>query len=115
MVHRRDFVEHTVSADLPVPRQAPVAKPGAAVDGHWILADAYTAEAAERLAAAGAIGLLVPRGTDDEGWMPKMIAGPPLAPIPVISVRTEAHQEWSLSARQTVAHIRACMPWHTVE
>lgn len=61
LVHRRDFVEHLASADVPEPR--PVA-----------ISDA-----------------LVPRGVDAEGWMPKMIAGPPQGDRPLLAVRTDLH------------------------
>jgi aminopeptidase YwaD len=61
LVHRRDFVEHLASADLPAPRSVAIA-------------DA-----------------LVPRGVDAEGWMPKMIAGPPQGDRPLLAVRTDLH------------------------
>jgi aminopeptidase YwaD len=116
LVHRRDFVEHTASANLPALRHGPVAAQNdGEVRGSWLLADVYQADAAERLATAGAIGLLVGRGTDDAGWMPKMIAGPPVAAIPVISVRTDLHREWSAALNETDVTVRASMPWHAVD
>jgi hypothetical protein len=61
LVHRRDFVEHLASADLAEPRTF-------------------------------AIGdVLVPRGVDAGGWLPKMIAGPPQGDRPLLAVRTDLH------------------------
>ena len=42
-----------------------------------------------------------------------MIAGPPLAPIPVVSVRADLHQKMSSTAGGLSA-LRASMPWRTV-
>jgi hypothetical protein len=61
LVHRRDFVEHLTSADLPAPTSLAVAD------------------------------VLVPRGVDAEGWMPKMIAGPPQGDRPLLAVRADLH------------------------
>ncbi len=61
LVHRRDFVEHLASGDLPEPRTVAIG-------------DA-----------------LVPRGVDAEGWMPKMIAGPRQGDRPLLAVRTDLH------------------------
>jgi hypothetical protein len=91
LVHRRDFAEHLASADLPAPRRGPL---GTVDDrdwtGRWILTSSI---GPEQLRPATAAGLLVPRGVDDAGWMPKMIAGPAVAAVPVISVRTDLHAE----------------------
>lgn len=82
LVHRRDFVEHLASADLPEPRSGALSTdPGT---GRWLLATNLTAN--PRVA-----GVLVPRGVDTEGWMPKMIAGPPQGDVPVLAVRTDLH------------------------
>lgn len=106
LVHRRDFVEHLASADLPTPRAGELVLADAAeLDGRWVLAPDLGVSAR----ASGASGLLVPRGTDKAGWMPKMIAGPPAGDLPVLAVRAELHQEMS---RGVVA---AAMPLRTVE
>lgn len=99
--HRRDFVEHLASAELPHPRTAllttvPETDSGTGSEtglrGRWVLADATTwGRACELAEAQGAAGVLTVRGTDADGWMPKMIAGPPARAVPLIAVRPEVH------------------------
>jgi aminopeptidase YwaD len=52
----------------------------------------------------------VPRGVDAEGWMPKMIAGPPTLDLPILAVRTDLH------ARMTAerGEVTASMPLRTI-
>jgi aminopeptidase YwaD len=82
LVHRRDFVEQLASVDLPAPRTGhlttgdPATGDAGLWRDRWVLVPALTPDAAGRAHADGAAGLLVPRGVDGEGWMPKMIAGP---------------------------------------
>ncbi len=78
LVHRRDFVEHLASADLPEPRSFAVAD------------------------------VLVPRGVDAEGWMPKMIAGPPQGDRPLLAVRTDLHARMS-------GEVTLSVPLRTIE
>lgn len=104
LTHRRDFAEHLTSADLPQPlpgRLATVDEP--AWTGHWILAGP---EQLRRAADEQAAGLLVPRGVDEAGWMPKMIAGPPVGAVPVISVRTDLHAAMT----RRLGRVRASVP-----
>ncbi|HET6704327.1 M28 family metallopeptidase, partial [Amycolatopsis sp.] len=109
LVHRRDFVEHLVSADLPELRTAElVAADASRLTDRWVLAPDLGVSA--RATHDGAAGLLVPRGTDEAGWMPKMIAGPMPGDLPVIAVRTELHER--LVAGQVIS---ASMPLRTVE
>lgn len=110
-VHRRDFAEHLVSADLPAPRtgELVVADSDEWLD-KWVLAPDLGVAA--RAQTEGATGLLVPRGTDAEGWMPKMIAGPPVGALPVIAVRTGLHDEMARAGSGTVT---ASMPLRTVQ
>jgi aminopeptidase YwaD len=51
----------------------------------------------------------VPRGTDEAGWMPKMIAGPPAGDLPVLAVHAELHREMSHGM------VAASMPLRSVE
>ena len=103
LVHRRDFVEHLASADLPDPRTGALSTtPG---PGRWVL----TADPG--IAAAGAAGLLVPRGADAEGWLPKMIAGPAARELPVLAVRTDLHARMSAEGGEVTASV----PLRTVE
>ena len=108
LVHRRDFVEHLASADLPEPRVGEVVRADAIeLAGRWVLAPDLGVSA--RASRDGAAGLLVPRGTDEAGWMPKMIAGPPVGDLPVLAVRTELHQAMSHGV------VAASMPLRTVD
>ncbi|NUT34001.1 MAG: M28 family peptidase, partial [Hamadaea sp.] len=83
------------------------------VAGAWVLEDAWSAEQAAAAAEAGAAGMLVPRGTDGAGWMPKMIAGPATVNIPVMAVRSDIHQQ--LRASSGRATVTATMPLRTVD
>ena len=113
LVHRRDFAEHLASADLPTAVPAPLALPGAIdLAAGWVLAPGYTPAAAARASAAGAIGMLVPRGVDGDGWMPKMIAGPAPAEVAVLSVRTDLHQ--LMSAATGTVSVTGSVPLRTV-
>ncbi|MFL1378503.1 MULTISPECIES: M28 family peptidase [unclassified Nocardiopsis] len=106
---RRDFCEHLASADLPhavTGRVSATAEPGA-----WVLHDAFSHEAVTAAAEAGAVGVLVPRGTDAAGRMPKMIAGPAPAALPVLAVRTDIHGR--LHAGDST--IRAAVPVRPVD
>jgi hypothetical protein len=85
--HRREFCEHLASADTPVPVSGRVARAEDDPSAAWIV---HSGPLPER-APEGAAGLLVPRGTDAAGWMPKMIAGPAPLPVPVLAVRTDLH------------------------
>lgn len=94
LVHRRDFCEHLASAATAEPRTGRLALPGEAdLRGAWLIEDTVTADRVAQATAAGALGLLVPRGTDEAGWMPKMIAGPGPFTLPVLAVRTDLHQQ----------------------
>jgi aminopeptidase YwaD len=91
LCHRRDFVEHLGSADLPTPRTGALAIDGEPLHGRWVLAPAAEPDLISRAVAEQALGLLVPRGTDADGWMPKMLTGPATQPIPMVSIRTDLH------------------------
>ncbi len=92
LTFRRDFCEHLASADAPAARSGPIAAINASdLRGSWVLDSAWLPERAAVAADAGAIGVLVPRGTDSAGWMPKMIAGPTPGRLPVLAVRADIH------------------------
>ncbi|MFB4284054.1 M28 family peptidase [Nonomuraea sp. MTCD27] len=114
--HRRDFVEHLASAELSVARTAPVAAAGDAdLRGRWVLATAGDlTQACERAAARQAAGVITARGTDADGWMPKMIAGPPVRPVPILALRTELHQHLAEALGRGPAHVTASMPMRVV-
>ncbi|MFB4269170.1 M28 family metallopeptidase [Nonomuraea sp. GTA35] len=122
--HRRDFVEHLASAELPHPRTALLTKvpetdlvtgpetgPETGLRGRWVLADATTwGRACELAEAQGAAGVLTVRGTDTDGWMPKMIAGPPARAVPVIAVRPEAHRHLGEALDNGPVQVTGSMP-----
>ena len=116
LVFRREFGEHLASADQPAERSGPLAVvDGADVAGAWLLDRGLSAERIARLAAAGAAGVLVPRGVDDAGWMPKMIAGPAPVALPVLAVRTDLHDRTSAAARAGGGWVSAAVPVRTVD
>ncbi|NUR91646.1 MAG: M28 family peptidase, partial [Nonomuraea sp.] len=110
--HRRDFVEHLASADLPHPHPAPLAGHSEAdLHGRWVLAEAGDwARACEQAEAQGAAGVLTARGTDAEGWMPKMIAGPAARRVPVIALRTEVHARLAEALSARPVQVTGSMP-----
>ncbi|WP_231510167.1 M28 family metallopeptidase [Streptosporangium roseum] len=114
--HRREFAEHLASAELPDPRSAPLADLSAAdLRGHWVLAPAgQWAQACRRAEAEGAVGVLMARGTDADGWMPKMIAGPGRRAVAVIGVRTDLHRQLADALVSGEVRVRASMPLRTV-
>ncbi|GAA4923725.1 hypothetical protein GCM10023334_028090 [Nonomuraea thailandensis] len=110
--HRRDFVEHLASAELPEPRTAPLAAASEAdLHGRWVLAEAGDwAQACERAEAHGAAGVLTARGTDAEGWMPKMIAGPATRAVPIIALRTDQHARLADALAISPVQVTGSMP-----
>ncbi|WP_020524687.1 M28 family peptidase [Catelliglobosispora koreensis] len=111
--HRRDFAEHLASASVPFPVTGPLS--GIPRAGAWVLDSSYSAVRAAALTHAGAVGLLLPRGTDDAGWMPKMIAGPAACPLPVLSVRRDVFDEMAFSVREGhQSVVSAAVPLQTV-
>lgn len=114
--HRRDFVEHLASAELPEPRTAPLAAASEAdLRGRWVLAEAGDwARACERAEAHGAAGVLTSRGTDAEGWMPKMIAGPATRAVPIIALRTGLHARLAGALAAGPVQVTGSMPLRQV-
>ena len=114
--HRREFVEHLASAELPDPRSAPLVDAGAAdLGGRWVLAPAGEwAQACRRAEVEGAVGVLMARGTDADGWMPKMIAGPTPRAVAVIGVRTDLHRQLADALTSGEVRVTASMPLRAV-
>ncbi|MGR6924354.1 hypothetical protein ACU635_59705 [[Actinomadura] parvosata] len=122
--HRRDFVEHLASAELPHPRTALLTKvpktdsgtgsetgSETGLRGRWVLADATTwGRACELAEAHGAAGVLTVRGTDADGWMPKMIAGPPARVVPIIAGRPEVHRRLGEALDNGLVQMTGSMP-----
>ncbi len=115
--HRREFVEHLASAEMPQPHTAPLTADADAADvrGRWVLADAGDwARACSRAEAGGAAGVLMARGTDAEGWMPKMIAGPATRAVPVIGLRTDLHRHLADTLAHTAVQVTGSTPLRQV-
>lgn len=113
LVFRRDFCEHLASADLPEPRTGRLAVVTGDVAGAWVLDTGFSAERVAGFAAAGAVGVVVPRGTDAAGWMPKMIAGPSPAALPVLAVRTDLHEH--MRSAPGLGRLTGSVPVRTVD
>jgi len=112
--HRRDFVEHLASADLPVSRTGPLATADAGeLRGRWVLAPAVTPDITARAGTGRAAGLLVTGGVDREGWLPKLLAGRPAGPLPVLALRTDLHQRMSAVAAPGHGAATAAVPLRT--
>ncbi len=112
LVHRRDFAEQLTSAEVLAPRSAQLASAQiGSWHGRWVVVAAADQQTVERARAEDAAGLLVPRGVDEAGWMPKMIAGPPTGQVAILSVRTDLHVELARSAGETVT---ASVPMGTI-
>ncbi|PZG16909.1 aminopeptidase [Nonomuraea aridisoli] len=118
LVHRRDFVEHLASAELPAPRTAPLVRLPSGEGGfrdRWVLAEASDwARACGPAGAQSAAGILTARGSDAEGWMPKMIAGPPVRKVPILALRTEVHRELTEALTGGPVHVTASLPLRQV-
>jgi aminopeptidase YwaD len=111
-VHRRDFAEQLSSAEVPTPRPGPLLSTDAGTwRGGWIAVSAADTATVARAETEQAAGLLVPRGVDEAGWMPKMIAGPPTGKVAILSVRTDLHTELTRTTDETVT---ASVPMRTV-
>jgi aminopeptidase YwaD len=111
LVHRRDFAEQLTSTELPTPLSGRLATADAqSWRGRWMVVSAADQETVARAAAEEATGLLVPRGVDDEGWMPKMIAGPATGLVPILSVRTDLHAELA----SELGEIAGSVPMRTI-
>ena len=114
LVFRREFCEHLASADRPEPRIGPLADIGDRdLSGAWVLDGGMSADRAAIAYASGAVGLLVPRGTDAAGWMPKMIAGPAPVALPVLAVRNDLHEQ--LRPAIGTGAVTASVPLRTVD
>jgi aminopeptidase YwaD len=108
--HRRDMVEVLTSADTPAARTGPLV-PAAAQQwrGCWVLAEILTAQVRERIAdqqpTERPAGLVVARGVDDGGWMPKMITGPAALPVPVLGIRADLHRQMVATGGELAASV----------
>jgi len=92
LVFGRDVAVHLASADQPVVRRGGLGPAGAGDPaGRWLvvpigmsLFDAYGH-------TDGALGLLLGRGTDADGWQYTMLAGPNPGPLPILTLDPATH------------------------
>lgn len=110
---RKDFCEHLASADRSSLVTGPVTPEGAR-PGAWALHESFSSDAIADAHARGAIGILVPRGTDGAGWMPKMIAGPRRVALPALALRRELHEQLHTHGDGGTTEIAATVPLRTV-
>ncbi|SDY80028.1 Peptidase family M28 [Asanoa ishikariensis] len=85
----RDFTLHLASADTGQSRRGSLGVAGADDPaGRWLLVPAAMTLSEAYLHADGALGLLVGRAVDGDGWHFTMLAGPNPGPLPLLSVAT---------------------------
>jgi hypothetical protein len=97
-VFGRDVAVHLASADRPLIRRGMLAVAGTGDPaGRWLvvpagmtLSDAY---GHAHGAPGHALGLLVGRGVDADGWQYAMLAGPDPGPLPILTLDTGTHAE----------------------
>lgn len=103
LVHRREFAEQLTSPDVPTAVEGRLATANAETwRDRWAVVAVADHAVVARAEAEGAAGLLVPRGVDEAGWMPKMIAGRAPGRIPILSVRADLHADMAMHAGDTV-------------
>lgn len=111
LAHRRDFAEQLTSTELRTPQTGPlVTGEASSWRDCWVAVDSAAPEVVARAVADGALGLLVPRGVDADGWMPKMIAGPPTGALPILSVRGDLHA----TMKEQLGEVTGSVPMRTV-
>ncbi|GAA2641956.1 hypothetical protein GCM10010399_89790 [Dactylosporangium fulvum] len=107
----RDVAVHLASADQPLVRHGALAVAGAGDPaGRWLvvppdmrLFDAYGH-------AHGALGLLVGRGVDADGWHYTMLAGPNPGPLPILTLDTVTHAAAQAAAAVGVGRLAGGTP-----
>lgn len=116
LAHRRDFAEHLASAELSTPRSGPLADVRSVeLRDRWVLAPAQDwVRACDRAERESALGVLVPRGADPAGWMPKMLTGPPPGSVPLLWVRTDVHDQLTTAADKSEVSVTASVPLRPV-
>jgi aminopeptidase YwaD len=93
--HRTDFAVHPRSAHVPEPRTGVAVLGAAAVTtGAWVMLQAVPqgdglTRMAEKLAEAGASGMLLPQIPDQSGFLSKRMLGAARVVLPLLSVRQE--------------------------
>ncbi|WP_238005570.1 M28 family peptidase [Dactylosporangium sp. AC04546] len=88
----RQVAVHLASVDEPLIRRGPLAIAGVGDPvGRWLLVPAGTTLFDAYGHAHGALGLLLGRGVDADGWQYTMLAGPNPGPLPILTLDTTTH------------------------
>ena len=112
----RDFTVHLASADAGKSRRGPLGVAGADDPaGRWLVVPAAMTLADAHRHASGALGLLVGRAVDEDGWHFTMLAGPNPGPLPTVSVATELHSRLLEAARAGGATWSATTPIRRID
>jgi len=92
LVFGRQTAVHLASADQPAARRGPLAVAGAGNPvGRWLLVPAGMSLFDAYGHADGALGLLIGRPVDADGWHFTMLAGPDPGPLPVLTLDPDTH------------------------
>lgn len=88
----RQVSVHLASADVPLVRRGGLAVAGAGdPTGRWLVVPAGMSLFDAYGRADGAVGLLLPRGVDGDGWQYTMLAGPNPGSLPVLTIDSATH------------------------
>ncbi|MFG2041616.1 M28 family metallopeptidase [Dactylosporangium sp. NPDC048998] len=88
----RDVAVHLASADQPLVRRGGLAVAGVGDPaGRWLVVPAGMTLFDAYGDAHGALGLLIGRGVDADGWQYTMLAGPNPGPLPILTLDTATH------------------------
>jgi hypothetical protein len=90
----REVAVHLASADQPLIRPGGLLVAGAGDPaGRWLVVPAGMTLFDAYGHAHGALGLLLGRGVDADGWQYTMLAGPASGPLPILTLDTATHAE----------------------
>ncbi|WP_426513054.1 M28 family peptidase [Dactylosporangium sp. McL0621] len=88
----REVAVHLASADQPLIRRGGLVVAGAGDPaGRWLVVPAGMTLFDAYGHAHGALGLLIGRGVDADGWHYTMLAGPNPGPLPILTLDTTTH------------------------
>lgn len=88
----RQVAVPVASADLPQRRRGGLGVAGAGdPGGRWLVVPVGMSVAEAYRHAEGAVGLLLSRGVDGDGWQYTMLAGPDPGPLPILTLDPATH------------------------
>ncbi|WP_426513939.1 hypothetical protein ACPPVO_26970 [Dactylosporangium sp. McL0621] len=107
----REVAVHLASADRPLVRRGElVVAGGGDPAGRWLVVPAGMTLFAAYGHAHGALGLLVPRGVDADGWRYTIRTGPNPGPLPILTLDTGIHAEVARAAAAGDAWLAGSTP-----